>query len=223
MKYEIIKVANKIYWAKFENNYDLAMTFCRMQEFYENSSDQFRGKKFTIIDFMEYYAREFGDGAFTYTKDWGGFNIPARIIDEVFDLGIDDRNKYDDEMLNIHTKINEKDYYLIGSCGENLDPHEFAHALFYSNEQYRSDMNKCIDNMWAEDRSSVCEWLDKKSYAESVYDDETQAYLSTSYGFHIKGNSEKGWGKICESFREVYKKHNKDVAMLAEYWKEMGK
>ena len=66
MKYTLKEIKGGIFLVEFDNQYDLAMTFLRYQEFYE--SPKFKGKRFTIIDFMEWYSKEY-DGAFTYTKD----------------------------------------------------------------------------------------------------------------------------------------------------------
>jgi hypothetical protein len=72
MKYEIKEVKDRVFAVIIPNHYDRAMTFCRVQEFYESPNPDFRGKHFNIWDFIEWYSKEHKD-AFTYAFDWGGF------------------------------------------------------------------------------------------------------------------------------------------------------
>jgi hypothetical protein len=67
-----------IYVLSFETQYELCMSLVRMQEFYE--SPKFKGRYFTLEQYMDYWCKEFGDGAFTYTTTWNGFNLPGKVI-----------------------------------------------------------------------------------------------------------------------------------------------
>lgn len=223
MNYELIKAADGVYWTKFDSGYDLSMTYLRYQEHYENSSERFRGKAFTILDFMEYYARNFGNGVFSYPQDFSGYNLPSHIIESVIGTGIPDPNKYDTEMLKIHHQITDRRYYLIGSCGENIDPHEFAHATYFINGAYANEMDALVKGMDNKAYDQMCNFLINLGYGENVFDDEMQAYLSTSYKFGIKGNKKDvDWQKASAPFKAVYRKYNGDNKMLERYWKEIG-
>src|SRR6266481_838206 len=121
MKYKVKQVKNRIYLAEFESHYDLCMFFLRYQEFYESPNPKFRGKTFELLDFMEWYAKD-RKGCFTYPIDWGGFNLPSKIISKVHSLGITDKNKYDDEMFRLHGRLEKEsngDYYLIGASSND--------------------------------------------------------------------------------------------------------
>lgn len=229
MKYKIIKASEGIYWAKFDNAYDMCLTFCRYQEFYESPNSNFRGKAFTLLDYQEWYAKEH-NGSFTYPIDWIGFNLPGSIIDEVIALGIPDPNKYDLTMAEINKKIKalawqdyQDIYYLIGSCGEELDPHEFAHGYFFIDQEYRDQMTALVRQMDNKAYDRLCNWLLEIGYTEKVFDDEIQAYLATSHPFCIKGEKKRGvnWQKVAAPFQEAYRKHNQEVPLLAEYWREL--
>ncbi|MEK7106247.1 MAG: ABC transporter ATP-binding protein, partial [Patescibacteria group bacterium] len=65
-----------IYLVEAPTQYALASTFLRFQEHYE--SPKFRGQFFSLEEFMDWYAEEYGN--FTYYKDWTGFNIPSYIL-----------------------------------------------------------------------------------------------------------------------------------------------
>jgi hypothetical protein len=67
------KVADAIYLLRFETQYEITSSFLRIQEHYE--SPHFSGRVFTLEEFMDWYAAEYG--AFTYLEDWSGFNVPS--------------------------------------------------------------------------------------------------------------------------------------------------
>ena len=69
-----------IYILNFETQYELCMSFVRMQEFYE--SPKFKGKYFTLEQYMDYWSKEFGKGSFTYPSVWNGFNLPGKVLAE---------------------------------------------------------------------------------------------------------------------------------------------
>lgn len=62
------------------DSWDLAMTFLRMQEWYESPNPKFARKHFTLEEYMRWYQKAYGNGAFTYPKDWTGFNVPSTAV-----------------------------------------------------------------------------------------------------------------------------------------------
>lgn len=61
-----------------KDSWDLAMTFLRMQEWYE--SPKFHHKHFTLEAYMRWYQKAYGKGTFSYPKDWTGFNVPSTAV-----------------------------------------------------------------------------------------------------------------------------------------------
>ncbi len=57
--------------------YEIGSLFIRMQEFYECPDERFRGKYFTLDEYMDWYAGRHPQGKFSYFEDWAGFNIPG--------------------------------------------------------------------------------------------------------------------------------------------------
>jgi hypothetical protein len=161
------------------------MTFCRAQEFYESPYNQFRNKKFKLLDYMKEYSKR--NGSFTYPLDWGGFNIPGKIINNLFTLGIDDYNEYDRVIEDIHNHINSKikkenHYYLIASDNniETID-HEVCHALFYLDKEYKKKTKTILKLLKKNVRKKAEKALKNLGYCQFVMDDELQAYLSVDY------------------------------------------
>lgn len=181
--FKIKEVRPQIFLFDFKDNYQMCMHFLRYQEFYESPSSKIRGKAFSIIDFMEYYSKEFGYGKFTYTQDWGGFNIPGKVIPEVHSLGILDLNKYDRAMFDAYTECASKrnNFYIIGATkGEiNTIKHEIAHAFFQLKPKYKKEMTKLVKALPQSTLDKMYDWLHDHGYVEKVFIDEIQAYFST--------------------------------------------
>ena len=173
-----------VFLLEFENGYDLGMTFCRYQEYYESPNPRFRKNSFTLIDFMEWYAKE--NGSWSYPEDWAGFNLPSYVINHMV-LGhkIADWNKYDAEMWGAYMKMknmaNSAEFYIIGAMAgeEETVNHELAHSFYAQYPGYKWDMDLALDFLSTEEG----EWIDKQlandGYHPEVFYDETQAYLAT--------------------------------------------
>jgi hypothetical protein len=105
INYKIEKVKPKIFAIIIEDSYDRAMTFLRIQEFYESPNPAFRGNKdFSFSEYMKWYTKEYGKG-FTYGTDWSGFNVPLEIAYTCYDTLTDRYTDYDDVMESIIHKL----------------------------------------------------------------------------------------------------------------------
>jgi hypothetical protein len=186
INYKLKKISNGIFLCSIKNSYDLSMTFCRLQEFYESPFKEIRGKKFNLLDFIKLYSSKQGDGSFTYPVDWVGFNVPGPIVDKHFKVGIDDINEYDKVMKNIHTTINKdvkkkNHYYLIGAVNNDKETiyHELCHAFYFLDSNYKQDVTKIIKKLLPSIYVEIKESLLEIGYSKEVIDDEIQAYIST--------------------------------------------
>ena len=182
MKYSLTKVQDKIWHLTFDCRYDLSMHFLRYQEFYECPNSKFRGKKFTIFEFMKWYSFKYSDGCFEYPIHWAGFNIPIKIFKEIKNIGIDDRNQYDIFMYKIYDqikKVDGEDSYLIGTyskeAGNSTFEHEFAHAMYALNKNYKKEMDLLTKSI---NTTSAYSYFSEMGYTKKVFKDEFQAYAS---------------------------------------------
>jgi len=118
IKYKIKEVKPNIFAVIVKDNYDRAMLFCRGQEYYESPNKKFRGKYFSIWDYMKWYSEEYGRG-FSYGSDWSGFNIPFDVLRECYQTA-EMETPYDDVMYEIVCEIERrmddtKRAYIIGA------------------------------------------------------------------------------------------------------------
>jgi len=174
------------------------MTFVRYQEFYESKYDHIRDSRFTLVEHMGAYRREYlenNDELWCYPTDWAGYNLPASVIKQVHDLGIPDPNHYDSLMLGIYGMIMcetmGKAAYIIGTyvhegedenAGALTMKHELTHALFATNDEYREKVLEIINSVSVELREKLIGILAKNNYPRKTALDEINAYLTTGGG-----------------------------------------
>jgi hypothetical protein len=180
-----------IFVARFDNKYDLAMTFLRYSEFYESQQKGVVGSAFQITDYMRWYAVERSHGVFTYPEDWVGFNIPSEELDKIIGKElIPDRNAYDDIMLGIYRiiRLRRKERFCLIGIDKPSDTlaHEFAHGFYYFCPEYRKEMQALVKNLDDKTATAFTKLLIEMGYGEKVIADETQAYMATGLTDHMR-------------------------------------
>lgn len=174
MSVKIIKhrVARGIYLLRFKTQYELAATFLRVQEHYE--SPKFHGRIFSLEQYMDWYAARYGN--FTYYKDWSGFNVPSTAFAAFFQGKFDPLSEKETQLLRLFRSLHDR-FYVIGiheRGAKSTLTHELAHALFFTDEAYRSAV---LTAMREYDTSALERKLADVGYGKHVIPDEVQAYL----------------------------------------------
>lgn len=214
MKYKIKEIHKGIFLVEFEKQYDLAMTFLRFQEFYESANPKFKGKGFTILEYMDWYSNERPgcNGTFTYPTDWAGFNVPLWVAGGTGPIS--DFNIYDQTMKDIINKIEKKHgnldkKYILGTTKGNAKVlrHEIAHGLYYVYNFYKLDMDRLYSKLPKEVKSKLENEFKKMGYHKSVWKDEAQAYISTGVSFKAPWLTEE----MKKPFKQLYRKFTKDI------------
>lgn len=208
----------RIFHFQFKTQYEMCMTMIRLQEFYE--SPKFRDVVFSLEEYMDWYCSEYGEGVFTYTDDWKGFNIPSHIIQEFF-------SRYRHQTLNSPmlrpkeydfleileaalkeplTSPEQKPFYIIGTVGGDLETmeHEMCHALFYLIPEYREEAKKVIKKYKLK---TLRKTLLEEGYHKEVLVDEIQAYVLTGL---LEGVREtKEIKRLKQELRTIQRKYRK--------------
>ena len=211
IEYKIEEVRPNVFAVIVKDHYHRAMLFCRVQEYYESPNPEFRGKNFSIWDYIEWYSREHGD-VFTYTFDWGGFNIPLNVAESCYSklLKKGEFTPYDLEMnyivKTIRGMVGNGKAYIIGAptTEDETFEHEVCHGLYATNKEYKGLVDEITETIEWQDYLKFEGNLLDMGYTASVIPDEIQAYLSTNYEYSkfSKGVSKKK----CERFHKQYKK-----------------
>ena len=186
-----------------ENNYDRAMLFCRIQEYYESQNKKFKNKKFSFWDYHEWYSKK-NKNSFSYPADWSGFNFPLEIA-----LKCQKINKpetpYDILMNKTLNKIKKKNSYIIGVKSLNCltYKHELCHGFYYTNPDYKEKMQETTKNLDKDSYKNLKFNLLKLGYHNSVIDDEIQAYLATGADSRITKNL-KNKKEVCKKYKKIF-------------------
>lgn len=210
IEYTLKEVRPSIFAVVVPNDYDRAMLFCRVQEFYESDNSLFNGQDFSIWDYMKWYSEK-NKGLFTYPKDWNGFNIPFSVALNCI-IGTEEETPYDKIMQDILDKIllteNYYGSYIIGTKLDNgiTFKHEMAHALYYTNEEYKNIVDKLTSAIPLKYYNIMAINLLNLGYDKSVIDDEIQAYMSTNYNHKYFNN-----GIEIEMLKELHKKYKQEL------------
>lgn len=171
MAYKITYITPKILFLTFGSSREMASTLVRFQEYYE--SPKYRNQVFQRREFFEWYKKEYGS---KYIEDWDGFNFPSSVIEAVKQFP--NHTQAEKNILKEFSKVKQDRYYVIASNKDNSAfVHEMAHALFYLNRDYHSQMKSLVMSIPAVKRKIIFNALIKGKYDESVLTDEAQAYL----------------------------------------------
>jgi hypothetical protein len=214
IEYKIEEVRPNVFAVIVKDHYHRAMLFCRVQEYYESPNPEFRGKNFSIWDYIEWYSKEHRD-VFTYTFDWGGFNIPLKTAWDCYEKLKEYESPYDSVMDNIISTIELKMFnkkntrnwnaYIIGADSTESDTfeHEICHGLYATNKQYKELVDEVTISIPFKEYQIFRKNLLDMGYNGIVIDDEIQAYLSTNYDYSkfSKGVSRK----LCKELHKQYK------------------
>ena len=216
ISYTLQEVKPNVFVVLLEDNYNLPMLFCRVQEFYESPNEDFRGKKFSIWEYMEWYSKN-GKGSFTYPSDWAGFNIPYPVLRDCMELQFPNKefaSPYDKTMYEIYETLKERgveNMYILGTQKNEGDTfnHEVCHGLFFTNPEYREEALSFVESINENVMESFRKNLLDIGYTESVVKDEVQAYLMFGHNNKVfSGGVDK---------KEVNNLHKKLSTILSKF------
>lgn len=198
-------MGSQIYLIESSGRQVLAGIFMRFQEYYE--SPEFKGRVFSIEDFTHWYARKFG--AFTYSRDWYGFNIPSKVIEPFVAGQFDPLTPLEQRLLDICRNAHG-DFYIIGATPGaeyfvETVKHEFVHGAFNVNKLYRDEVVQCLQTYKMKEVNRA---LHKMGYHSDVFEDEANAYVlvepETIGEFASKKETEKLRDKLDNIFRRYF-------------------
>jgi hypothetical protein len=198
------KVFDKVLLLNYDSSETAARAFCRVQEHYESSSSQFKGKVFTLREFREWYTDQYGQ--WSYYKDWQGFNVPCKMF-RPFILGSFDPLLPEEQELVEMVRYLDPEYYVIATgpdADEDVIEHEIAHALYATDHEYRTNVERIFDEfhndvfskVYGDDPPSLTPLMDKlksMGYNDSVIHDECHAYMAASQGWLRKQDLRLPW------------------------------
>lgn len=210
VEYVLTEVHKNIFAVQITDAYDRAMLFLRYQEFYESPFDEFRGKHFDVFEYMKHYTLSNQKESFTYTEDWSGYNIPSHSIEACM-CGITQYNSYDFIFKDIYFTIRsetKEPFYILGvdDFDSIIMDHEVAHGLFYTNQDYKSEMLYLCRKIPNDIKNKMSDILTDMGYCFDVIPDEVQAYMAT--GLTPEFERIEGINLLVPEFQDIFKKYN---------------
>lgn len=210
---ECKEILPHIFHLNFDTRKELASTFLRFQEHFESPS--FRGKIFSLDDFKYWYVKNSPKGKetgeFTYYSDWSGFNIPSEILIPFQDGLFNPLSDQEKSFLDLF-EDKERPFYIIGTFqGEKTTlKHEIAHALFYTNKEYRDEVLNVLHDIPDEFKQVFSKALEESGgYHYSVILDEMHAYMINGLEkLKKKGLNTFPFLRFQKRLQEIFNKYN---------------
>jgi hypothetical protein len=207
IKYKIRAIRPEVFVVVVPDDYDRGMLFWRVQEFYESPCRKFRGSSFSIWDYAKWYSRKYG-GSFSYPADFVGFNLPLVVAKKCYEVN-EFETPYDREMRAIVESlfVNGERQYIIGTDslkGDTFD-HEMAHAMYYADMEYRSEMDSLTGSLPKSASARLKRNIRKIGYHTAVVKDEIQAYMSTEVSDRVC-RGVRGKREIHRRYRKVFRR-----------------
>ncbi|MEK7117265.1 MAG: ABC transporter ATP-binding protein [Patescibacteria group bacterium] len=207
----------KIYLIESNSRQDLATMFMRFQEHYE--SPQFQGKTFTVDEFAHWYASKYG--SFSYAKDWYGFNIPATVLAPFKQGNFDPLTVLEQKLIEICKGASDRSYIIgVTPSAEYFKEtvkHEFVHGAFYTNPEYRREVEVCIQSYKIK---PISKGLRRMGYCDDVAVDETNAYVLVEPDLTQEHVSIQNTKKLRGYLGKIFERHfgfsliNADISSL---------
>ncbi len=174
---EIKQIAPKIYQIVPQGN-KLALDVVRFQEY--NDSPIYRHKIFNRKEIFDYIIKTMGKKSFYY-ENVGGYNFSDESLTPFYNKKFKHITKAEKYILN-HFKDIKPPYYIIIALSclyeKSIIKHEKAHAFYYLNEEYKTNVSKILKdfiNTFPIDLKT--KFIEKNMYHPDIFEDEIQAYL----------------------------------------------
>jgi len=217
--FTIKKLGKGLYLTTFKNQYELASTFMRLEEFYESPIEECRGKYFDLETYMDRYSKISEKKNFTYCVDWNGFNVPGDVVKKFLKLynnKLLQKEKHFFDRLKKEIDWND-DFYIIGvhsadeRKGGSTKDHEIAHGMYYLLPEYKKVMDAISRTLPKKIKDSIFSEFKHMGYDSHVFKDELQAYLSTStmcYITEMCKTDKLPWDKIYKMQKQFESSKN---------------
>lgn len=207
-KIKVVEIVKGLFHLKFPNQYLMNSTLVRMQEYYE--SPKFKGKIFTLEEFMDWYVDHDVFKRFDYFTEVRGMNFPFCVLDKFYNGSFECISNKEKKVLNFFRKWNTKGkYYIISTFGGRSElKHELAHGLYYLVTEYKKEV---LDVLRGLEIPSLRRFLKENNYSRYVYKDEAHAYMiegvTSIYKEDFTSKDLKRFKKTSSKLRKIYNKY----------------
>jgi hypothetical protein len=178
----------------------------RFQEHFE--SPRFRGRHFSRKEFESWYRKK--NGRWDYYQYWDGFNFPSHVLRDFYKGKFAELTHEERQVLNFFSDQKDSSFYVI-ALAKKADPltlaHEFAHALYFLNSDYRQEVQKLMAGFPCQ---KVEKFLFEKmgDYHPNVLPDEAHAWLMhNSRDLAADGLNLKPYRQLIPALKKIYRRY----------------
>ena len=164
---------------EFDTQAELGLSMCRIQEFYESSNPELKGKGFSWHKFIKEHVDD--EGKMSYFQDWSGFNFPVDAVWRFNQLKLADLSPAEQRIIHFVEYHPVK--YIIGNVVGDTETaqHELVHAYYHMNPEYRAKVTSLIGDHITNSIPLYQQFVNVFvlcGYSEDVYYDEINAFIS---------------------------------------------
>lgn len=176
--YSISKLQNNIVEVRFKDSFTLCYCTYLFSHYYEDPN--FKGKIFTRQELDSFYLSTKGNENW-WKKQWAGSNLPDYIFKPFIEGAFKELNAFELDLIELVKSLKEP-YYVIMTSDDSLNArdHEIAHALWYTNNSYKTEVLAVLDE-YKEEYNKVSAAILNSGYDSSVILDECHAYMGVYY------------------------------------------
>lgn len=175
----------KILEVRFTTSYELCNNTYLFSHHYE--IPEWIDKVFTRNELDEFYEQKYAD-AHWWKKRWAGSNLPDLVFERFIEGDFLNLNDFERSLIDEVSKKN-KPYYVVMISDQALyaRDHELAHALFYTNEEYKFKALNIV-NYWKNKGMLTLPIKQLKSagYSDKVLDDELHTFCGIYYSVYFE-------------------------------------
>lgn len=211
---ELEEILKNVFHVKFPNQQELASTFLRFAEYYQNPF--FKGNIFTLDEFREWYIKNSVNGRktgkFTYYSDWDGFSIPSSVLETFYKGKFNPLSDRERKLLEVFKDKRGSNFYVIGTFGnisQATKKHEIAHGLFNTNSEYKFGVLKIIRELPSKDRKMLDRFLSSYygGYHPDFWEEEGTCYLLDRRCLGRNGVSSIGLKIASDKIKKIFNKY----------------
>lgn len=214
MKIDVYEISDKNILFEFNTQMEMNSSMIRFQEHCDCVFH--RNLFFALEEYKQWYMDSYG--VWDYYNCILGMNIPSWSFYDFRAYSRIKRNFLDSKEEKIlsyleKTFSREEDYYVIcifKGQEKKLDAlkHEIAHALYYSNTEYKKKVNKILNSV---DLKDIESYLKIAGYHKDCYQDECHAFVLEGLDFILSKDHEiyniEKLRKASEKLDKVYNRY----------------